>query len=70
MSNSRYESHLPASSLPGLASDFVDGSMRMGASDARTKHLIGTPVVTFNADATRAIVETNAKDTHENWIFT
>lgn len=26
----------------GLASDFVDGSMRMGASDARTKHLIGT----------------------------
>lgn len=26
----------------GLASDFVDGSMRMGASDIRTKHLIGT----------------------------
>ena len=44
----------------GLASDFVEGSMRMGASDVRTKHLIGTPVVTFNANATRAIVETNA----------
>ena len=44
----------------GLASDFVDGSMRMGESDVRTKHLIGTPVVTFNASATRAIVETNA----------
>ena len=44
----------------GLASDFVEGSIRMGASDVRTKHLIGTPVVTFNANATRAIVETNA----------
>lgn len=50
----------------GLASDFVDGSMRMGASDARTKHLIGTPVVTFNADATKAIVETNAMIIAEN----
>ncbi|HCB2273671.1 TPA: nuclear transport factor 2 family protein [Citrobacter koseri] len=44
----------------GLASDFVDGSMRMGASDIRTKHLIGTPVVTFNSNVNRAIVETNA----------
>lgn len=50
----------------GLASDFVDGSMRMGASDVRTKHLIGTPVVTFNAEATRAIVETNAMIIGEN----
>lgn len=50
----------------GLASDFVDGSMRMGASDVRTKHLIGTPVVTFNANATRAIVETNAMIIGEN----
>jgi len=44
----------------GLGSDFVDGSMRMGASDVRTKHMVGTPVVTFNPAATRAIVETNA----------
>ena len=44
----------------GLGSDFVAGSMRMGASDVRTKHLIGTPVVTFNADANKAVVETNA----------
>lgn len=50
----------------GLASDFVDGSMRMGESDVRTKHLIGTPVVTFNANATRAIVETNAMIIGEN----
>lgn len=32
----------------------------------RTKHLIGTPVVTFNAEATRAIVETNAMIIGEN----
>ena len=30
----------------GKASDFVDGSMRMGASDLRTKHLVAAPVVT------------------------
>lgn len=50
----------------GLAGDFVDGSMRMGMSDMRTKHLIGTPMVTFNADATKAIVETNAMIIGEN----
>ena len=50
----------------GLASDFVDGSMRMGASDIRTKHLIGTPVVTFNSSVNRAIVETNAMIIGEN----
>ncbi|AVE59202.1 MULTISPECIES: nuclear transport factor 2 family protein [Citrobacter] len=50
----------------GLASDFVDGSMRMGASDIRTKHLIGTPVVTFNSCVNRAIVETNAMIIGEN----
>ncbi|ECW0138893.1 nuclear transport factor 2 family protein [Salmonella enterica] len=44
----------------GTASDFVDSSIRMGVSDVRTKHLIGTPIVTFNAGATKAIVETNA----------
>ena len=42
----------------GLFSDFVEGSIRMGASKIKTKHLIGTPVVTFNGD--RAFVETNA----------
>ena len=50
----------------GLASDFVDGSMRMGASDLRTKHLIGTPVITFNASGNKAILETNAMIIAEN----
>lgn len=42
----------------GPFSEFVEGSKRMGKSDLRTKHLIGTPVVRFNGD--RAVVETNA----------
>lgn len=50
----------------GLAGDFIDGSMRMGASDMRTKHLIATPVMTFNTAATKAIVETNAMIIGEN----
>ncbi|MBW7983954.1 nuclear transport factor 2 family protein [Enterobacillus tribolii] len=48
----------------GLFSDFVDASARMGASDLRTKHLIGSPVVTFNGD--KAVVETNAIIIAEN----
>lgn len=50
----------------GLASDFVEGSMRMGASDLRTKHLIGTPVITFSANGNKAILETNAMIIAEN----
>jgi hypothetical protein len=42
----------------GLASAFIDSSMRMGASDLRTKHFIASPVIEFNG--TKAIVETNA----------
>jgi hypothetical protein len=42
----------------GPFDEFVAASTRMGASDLRTKHLIGTPVVTFNGN--KAIVETNA----------
>lgn len=42
----------------GKFSDFVDASMRMGASDFKNKHLIATPVVTFRGD--KAVVETNA----------
>lgn len=42
----------------GRASEFVDASMRMGASDLSTKHLVSPPVVAFHGD--RAIVETNA----------
>ena len=42
----------------GLFSDFVDASMRMGASDLRTKHVITSPVITFQGN--RAIAETNA----------
>lgn len=48
----------------GRFSDFVDGSMRMGASDLRTKHVIASPVVTFNRD--KAIAETNAIIVCEN----
>jgi SnoaL-like domain len=48
----------------GLASDFVDGSMRMGESDLRTKHFIGAPVVAFNGH--KATVETNAVVVGEN----
>lgn len=44
--------------------DFIEGSRRMGASDLRTKHLIGTPVVEMNGQ--RAIVETNAVIVAEN----
>ncbi|WP_370972242.1 nuclear transport factor 2 family protein [Enterobacter wuhouensis] len=50
----------------GLAGDFVDGSMRMGASDLRTKHLIASPAVTFNASGNKAILETNAIILAEN----
>ena len=42
----------------GKFSDFVEGSIRMGGSKIKTKHLIGTPVITFQGD--RAFVETNA----------
>lgn len=48
----------------GLASQFIDASMRMGASDLRTKHFIASPVVTFNGN--KAIVETNAVIVGEN----
>ena len=44
----------------GPASQFVDGSARMGESDIRTKHLIATPVIKFSQDGTRAVSETNA----------
>ncbi|AYN26034.1 PEP2 family protein [Buttiauxella ferragutiae ATCC 51602] len=50
----------------GLGSDFVNGSMRMGASDLRTKHLIGSPAVTFNDAGDKAILETNAIIVAEN----
>lgn len=48
----------------GPFGDFVEGSKRMGQSDLRTKHLIGTPVVRFNRN--KAIVETNAVIVGEN----
>ncbi|AEF45558.1 nuclear transport factor 2 family protein [Enterobacter ludwigii] len=50
----------------GLASDFVNGSMRMGASDLRTKHLIASPAITFNDAGDKAILETNAIIIAEN----
>ena len=48
----------------GLASDFVEGSRRMGQSDVRTKHFISAPLVTFNGN--KAIAETNAVVIGEN----
>ncbi|EJN37980.1 hypothetical protein PMI38_02514 [Pseudomonas sp. GM84] len=48
----------------GPFTGFIEGSRRMGASDLRTKHLIGTPVVQINGN--RAIVETNAVIVAEN----
>ena len=48
----------------GLFSDFVDASAGMAASDLRTKHLIGSPLITFNGH--RALVETNAMIVEEN----
>lgn len=48
----------------GFASDFIIGSQHMGNSDFMTKHMIGSPVVTFNGS--RAIVETNAIIIGEN----
>jgi hypothetical protein len=48
----------------GLASDFVEGSMRMGQSDVRTKHFISAPLVTFKGN--KAIAETNAVVIAEN----
>ena len=50
----------------GLASDFDNGSMRMGASDLRTKHLIASPRVTFNVAGNKALLETNAIIIAEN----
>jgi hypothetical protein len=48
----------------GSACAFVDASMRMGASDLKTKHLIAAPVVDFNGD--KAVAETNAMIIAEN----
>lgn len=48
----------------GAFSDFVDGSIRMGASKLQSKHLIGSPVVSLNGN--KAIVETNAVIVGEN----
>ena len=50
----------------GPASEFVDASARMGASELRTKHLITAPTVTFSADGMRAVGETNAVVIAEN----
>ncbi|MEC3974463.1 nuclear transport factor 2 family protein [Amycolatopsis sp. H20-H5] len=48
----------------GLATDFVEGSARMGASDFRNKHVVATPTITFRGD--KAFVETNAMIVAEN----
>lgn len=48
----------------GLFSEFVKGSQKMGNSGFSTKHMIGSPIITFNGD--RAIAETNAIIIGEN----
>ncbi|MEU8789676.1 nuclear transport factor 2 family protein [Streptomyces sp. NPDC048643] len=50
----------------GPAADFVDASARMASTDLRTKHLITAPYVTFSADGSRAVAETNAVIVVEN----
>jgi hypothetical protein len=51
----------------GKASDFVDGSMKMGQSNLKTKHVIGSPAVTFHGD--KAIAETNAIVVGDNAVL-
>ncbi|WP_144140481.1 nuclear transport factor 2 family protein [Paraburkholderia sp. BCC1884] len=58
------EGEIEVTWFEGLASEFIDASMRMGESDLRTKHFVASPVVTFNGD--KAIVETNAVIVGEN----
>ncbi|KRB62058.1 hypothetical protein ASE04_19445 [Rhizobium sp. Root708] len=48
----------------GRFDDFVDASMRMGASSFKNKHVITSPVITFNGG--KAIAETNAMIVGEN----
>lgn len=48
----------------GLFSEFVKGSQKMGNSGFSTKHMISSPIITFNGD--RAIAETNAIIIGEN----
>lgn len=48
----------------GLASKFIEGSIRMGASNLVTKHFVAAPVVSFNGN--KALVETNAIIVAEN----
>ncbi|WP_172731295.1 nuclear transport factor 2 family protein [Pluralibacter gergoviae] len=44
----------------GKASEFIAASRKMGASAISSKHFIGAPVITFSADGSRAVTETNA----------
>lgn len=48
----------------GKFSDFVNASMKMGESDSRSSHFIGSPIITFNGN--KAIAETNVIATGEN----
>jgi SnoaL-like domain len=54
------DAHIEITWFSGAATDFVDGSTRMGATDIKTKHLIAAPVIQFSDDGTRAVSETNA----------
>src|ERR1700736_5670923 len=53
-----HEATIDITWFAGKAADFVDGSIRMGASNFKAKHVITSPIVTFNGY--KAIAETNA----------
>lgn len=48
----------------GKATDFIKGSMNMGSSDFKAKHLVASPVVTFHDH--KALAETNASILGQN----
>jgi hypothetical protein len=53
-----HEATIDITWFAGKAADFVDGSIKMGASNFKAKHVITSPIVTFNGY--KAIAETNA----------
>lgn len=58
------EGEIAVTWFEGQFSEFVDRSMSMTTSSLRSKHLMGTPIITFSGD--KAIAETNAVLLAEN----
>ena len=59
-----HDSTIEVTWFEGKFADFVEASKKMGQSNFKSKHFIGSPVITFNGD--RAIAETNAVIIGEN----